>query len=590
MQFLPGSDQKQASLVCKNWYSASLHPCLRRDRTVKSKPLNKDLLPLSEIKSKVTYMEFGDHDGRRISEEAFVSLLRSCPSLEHLNLSGCNSLFLSGRLLSKPSNLKVMRENLSNLRILELGHLRHMTDVTFERLVSVMENIEQISLSSTHMIFGSCLYYANQSSPAMLHFKAFLKFVHERASKLKSIDLSHTAVHDEALESLASISNLALDEISLKGCSEVSDKGLSMLVTHQHSLKVLDISNSSKLGTDAEFFTTMANNLPHLHTLIMRKCAKISQCDVHSLAGFGSLHTLDIGEVLRFHDRDLIFGLCFQGPRLTSLVMTSCPDISDDFIIHLCKSSYNLINLDLSSCTKLTDASVHAITRNLTSLQSLRLSHCREISDMGILGYIPENGIVPRHSFDFDHDACPCTRERDSKIFQKPSGLTKAHKSCMYKPHFNVESGAEMFMLSNLKSLRILDLSFCPRITDVGLGKALRFKELSYLALNGLPRLNDKALMTIAHQNISLETVELAESRNISDTAVSALTYYCTQLSSLNVSKCPALSEKCLKAIEVNCKKLCYLDLSCNNMAESAVEALQSRLPQMNLVFRFRFE
>lgn len=583
-------ERKEASLVSKSWYNASLHPRLQKDLIVRCKPGEKDsLLQVNLTRRKLTHLEFGEGDGNRISEEALVSLLKECSSLELLDLSGCNSLFISGRLLSKDCDVKILKENLSSVRVLKLGRLRHMTDVTFERLVSLMENLEQISLSAVNMIFGSGLYAINHCSPAMLHFTTFLKFLYGRTDKLKSVDLSYTALNDDALAVLAKINNLALDAISLKGCSEISDKGLKLLVGGQHSLKCLDISECKGIGNDKDLFIILANNLPHLHTLVMRNCPKVGQCDVTALSGIRSLRVLDMGEALRMFDRDLIKGLCCQGQRLTGLYMPACPDVGDEFIIELCKSSTNLLDLDLSSCVRLTDASLHAITRSLTSLQTLRLSRCRELSDIGVLGYIPEKGIVPRFTFDFDHEGCPCSRERDSTVFRKP-GHMKDHRSCLSRAYISLQSGEALYMLSNLKSLHVLDLSFCPRITDVSISEAVRFKELRSLALSGLPKLNDNAVKAIAHHNMSLEEVKITSNTMVSDVGVYELVSHCPQLSNLDLNQCSALTDGCLKAIAGCCKKIHHLDISFNNLSMRAVGELQSQLPKMRVVFKPHFD
>jgi hypothetical protein len=585
LQYLPVSDRKEAALVSRSLYNASLHPLLQKDLIVRCKPLKKGALPkIGLTRRKLTHLEFGECDGQLISEETLLSLLRECTSLELLDLSGCNGLFLSGQLLSKESDVKILRHNLASVKVLKLDRLKHMTDITFERLTSVMQNLEQISMSSVQMIFGAGLYKVNQCSPAMLHFSTFLKFVHWRADKLKCIDLSFTSVHDEAVGVLAQIHNLALEMISLKGCSVMSNKGLMLLVAHQRSLKILDLSECKELGKNVDLFRVLANNLPNLHTLLLRKCSNIGQSDVASLSDIGSLQTLDMGEVPSFFEKDLIKGLCSQS--LTFLSMPSCPDIGDEFVIQLCKSSCNLISLDLSSCTKLTDLSIHAITRSLTSLQSLRLSSCREISDVGILGYIPESGVVPRFSFDFDHDGCPCTREPDSKIFRKPLGAVKDHKICMSRAHMNAMNGKDMYKLSNLKSLQALDLSYCPRITDLALAEVIQFKEIRSLSLVGLPRMSDRAVKAIAHHNPSLEVVNLSNSGVISGTAVVELLIKCQQLNSLDVSRCGTLTDGFLKAVVAYSKKIYHLDLSFNNMTVKAVAELQSYLPRTKIVFK----
>lgn len=586
MRFLNVPDRKEASLVCKRWYNAALDPVLQKDIIIKCRPsVNGIFPPLGLLGRKLTHLEFG-HWESKITESLLISFLSRCPNLEYLDLSDCNSLFLSGRFLSNDSDIKILQETLFSVRILKLDRLRYMTDVVFERLVSVFENLEEISLASTHMIFGSDLYSVNQTSPAMLHFSAFLRFVQGHAKKLKHIDISFTSVSNEALGSMAMINNLALEKLSLRCCGEISDKGLKNLVTHQHFLKILDISGCKELGSSKDFFITLANNLPHLHTLIMRKCAKIGQCDVTALSHFGSLQTLDMGEVLNLFDIDLITGLCCQVPHLTRLALPFCPDITDDFVVELCKTNCKLIELDLSSCFKLTDISLHAITRSLTSLQILRLSYCREISDIGVLGYLPEKGIVPRSSFDFDHDGCPCSRERDSKIFRKPTGAVKEHKHCISKAHHSLENGEEMFMLSNLKSLQVLDLSYCPRITDIGITEAVRFQELSSLSLNGLPKMKDRAVVAVSRHNPILKEVKLSYNVGITDVAVGELMMRCPRLSTLDVSQCGSLTDSCLKIIAAKGNRLRHIDLSFNNLSLKEVINMELYLPKTKIVFR----
>ncbi|XP_059154244.1 F-box and leucine-rich repeat protein 13-like [Physella acuta] len=585
LRFLSFSDRQEASLVCKNWYSASLHPLLQKNVVVKCKPPEKDALPFGLITQRLTHIDFGDWGTRSISEENLVSLLSKCSSLIVLDLSRCDHLFLSGRLLAGELDRNALKKSLINVRELKLECLRHMTDVTFLRLVSVLPNIQKISLASTQIIFGSTNYNFDPSSPVMLQFSTILKFVYERSKRIKAIDLGYTNIPNNALDTLAKIDGLVLDEISLKSCQEISDKGLVMFVSKQQSLKILNISDCKEIGKSKSFFSYLAKCLPQLHTLKLRKCPKLGECDIESLGDFKSLSNLDLGEAINLHDKDLIKGLCSKGPRLSSLFMPFCPDIHDEFVIQLCNSNYALIHLDLSSCLKLTDSAVHAITRTLTMLQTLRLPYCREISDVGILGYIPENGIVPKFSFDFDHDGCPCTRERESKIFRKPQGLIKEHRSCLAKAHASLEKGEKMFMLSNLERLQVLDLSSCSRLTDLALAEAVKFKELRSLFLNGLPRVVDKTLAVIAHHNPSLEDVNIRASK-ITDTAVGEIINHCPRLKSLDISQCDGITDTCLKIISQKGKRLRHLDVSFSNLTPQAVADLESRLPNLKVVFK----
>ncbi|XP_005091324.1 dynein regulatory complex subunit 6 isoform X1 [Aplysia californica] len=587
LQFLSVSDRKEAALVSRKWYNASLHPQLQKDVIVKCQPPNQNCLPPTGlVQRKLTHLALGDWETNAMTEEQLVDLLSQCPNLVELDISRCNALFLSGKLLESEKDRNYLREVLSNVRELKLGCLRHMTDVTFLRLVYTMENLEKISLTSANMIFGSGMYDVNGSSSAMLNFSTFLKYVKEKASQLKKIDLSRTSVHDKALAALARTDGLLLDELVLQSCVELSDKGIKTLVTHQRSLQLLDLSGCKELGASKAFFANFTN-LPKLHSLILRKCPKVGQCDIHSLVDISSLRNVDMGEALNLFDKDLIKGLCGPSQKLRSVSLPFCPDLNDMFVVSLCESNPNLTHLDLSSCLKLTDSSLHAITRNLTSLRSLRLAYCRGISDLGMLGYVPEHGLALHHVFDHDHEGCPCTRERESKIFRKPTGIIEQHNHCISKAHTKVENGEELHMLSNLTSLQILDLSYCPRITDFSIARAVNFRELRSLSLNSLPKMSDAAMKTVAQQNPSLETVSVRSNASITDVSVLELVSKCPRLASLDVSQCDGLTDKCLDSLITKAKRLRHLDISfCGNISQEKVAVLEQRLPNVKVIFR----
>ncbi|GFS23982.1 F-box/LRR-repeat protein 14-like [Elysia marginata] len=588
--FLSISDRKEAALVCHRWYAASLHPALLRDVIIRCRPPESgSFTPVGFVQRKLTHLALGDWESHMISEETLVSLLSSCHNLLELDISRCNNLFLSGRLLQSDADRDTLRASLSNVRSLKLGCLRHMTDVTFQRLVSVMENLSKISLTSTNFILGNGLYNCNQASPAMFHFSTFNGFLKERSDKIKSVDLSFTSVHDEAVTSLAKVPGLALTEICLQGCVDISDKGLKAVVLNQPSLEILDITGCKELGSTKMFFGTIVNNLPRLHALILRKCVRIGMCDVENLANLPYLATLDLGEVLNLFDTDLTKGLCGKVPRLTSLRLPFCTELRDSFVTRLCETNFNLVHLDLSSCLKLTDTSLHNITRMLTSLRFLSMRYCSDITDLGLLGYVPENGgMVSKHYFEHDHEGCCCNRVRESRIFRKPTGAIKEHKTSMSRAQTCVESGdAELCMLSDLVSLQHLDLSCCARITDFGVAEAIRFRELRTLNLGGLTKLQDSSLRLVARHNPSLETVSLRACPAISDQAVVDLVENCSRLRHLDLCQCGTLTDLSLMTMEGKGRRLRHLDISfCNLMTLSCVAVLERAIPELKIVFR----
>ena len=590
LRFLSISDRKEAALVCHRWYAASLHPALLKDVIVRCRPPDSgNFKPIGYVQRKLTHLALGDWESNLISEDTLVSLLSNCPNLLELDVSRCNNLFLSGGLLRKDADRDSLRTILVNVHTLKLGCLRHMTDVTFKRLVSTMENLSKISLTSTNFILGNGLYNVNQTSPAMFYFSTFNEFLKERSDKMRSVDLSFTSIHDEALSSLAKVKGLTLTEICLHGCVDISDKGLKALIVNQPSLEVLDISGCKELGSGRMFFSTMVDNLAKVHTLILRKCSRIGMCDVENLSNLPSLTTLDLGEVVNLFDNDLTKGLCGDSPRLSTLCLPFCTELRDNFITRLCETNYNLVHLDLSSCLKLTDVSLHNITRMLKFLRFLSMRYCSDVTDLGLLGYIPENGVVAhKHYFDHDHEGCCCSREHESRIFRKPTGAIKEHKTSISRAQTCLETGEkELCMLSDLISLQHLDLSCCTRITDLGVAEAIRFRELRTLNLGGLRKLQDSSLILVARHNPSLECVSLRACPAISDLAIIKLIENCSRLRNLDVCQCGTLTDVSLITMEARGRRLRHLDISfCNLMTLSCVTSLEKAIPALKIVFR----
>lgn len=587
--FLSISDRKEAALVCQRWYAASLHPALLKDVIIRCRPPgNGSFLSVGYVQRKLTHLTLGDWESQMVSKDSFVKLLSNCPNLLELDISRCNNLFLSGRLLQKDADRHSLKESLTSVHTLKLGCLRHMTDVTFNRLVSVMPNLSKISLTSTNFILGG-LYDVNQTSPAMFHFSTFNKFLKERSHKMKSVDLSYTTVHDEALSSLAQIEGLALTEICLQGCLNISDKGLKALVLNQPSLEILNVTGCKELGGTKAFFSTIVNNLSKLHTLILRKCVRVGMCDVDNLANLPSLASLDLGEVINLFDKDLTKALCGNVPRLTELRLPFCTDLRDNFIIQLCEANCNLVHLDLSSCLKLTDTSLHSITILLPHLRFLSMAYCSDITDLGLLGYAPEKSVAtPKHYFEHDHEGCCCSRVRESRIFRKPTGALKEHQSSISRAQTCLESGdKELCMLSDLEFLQHLDLSNCARITDFGVAEAIRFRELRTLNLGGLTKLQDLSVSVVARHNPSLERVSLRACPAISDQAVIALVENCPRLRHLDVAQCGTLTNLSLVTMEGKGRRLRHLDISfCGHMSLGCVTSLEKAIPDLKILFR----
>ena len=234
MRFLSVADRKEAALVCHLWYDASLDPILLKDTIVmfhipttssnRIPTLGQRKMPnlvLDSIDgshhSKSVIMESCQHmyrnlqslslKGSDITENNLLAILAQCHNLESLDLSCCNSLFMSGQLLSKEEDVKRLKPVLKNVHELNLASIRYLSDAAFNRLTSVCPNITKLSLAGCQITFHSDAYYKGYSknaNSAILTQTNIMAFVSSCAETMKSVNFSRTSIPNEALAELVS--------------------------------------------------------------------------------------------------------------------------------------------------------------------------------------------------------------------------------------------------------------------------------------------------------------------------------------------------------------------------------------------------
>lgn len=266
------------------------------------------------------------------TEASFVALLLGCPALRILDLSGCNSLFTSGTLLAQPETAQRVRQVLRGLCELNLAGLRDLTDLSFNRLSSCAPNLERLSLAYCHLTFelgparGSL--GPPDSSPSQLSFHNLLRFVKQRAGRLRALDLSGTGLLPEALKALGQVVGLQLKELSLHGCQDLSTEAVATLCRLQSGLTSLDLSGCSDLADGA--LLAISRDLGHLQRLRLRKLQRLTDAGCTALGGLRELHSLDLAECCLVSGRGLVqaLGSGHRAPApLASLSLAYCSSL-----------------------------------------------------------------------------------------------------------------------------------------------------------------------------------------------------------------------------------------------------------------------
>ncbi|KAM5132881.1 uncharacterized protein ACOB7L_001420 isoform 1-T2 [Callospermophilus lateralis] len=594
LSFLPLSDQKEASLVSRAWYCAAQNALretnVRYNIPVSSASLlaikslglrgiscisltNLDGSPTSHLVLQSIAYHLGPHlqslclGGGSPTEASFVALILGCPALRTLDLSGCNSLFTSGTLLAQPEMAQRVRQALSGLRELNLACLRNLADLSFNQLSSCVPSLERLSLAYCHLNFelspAQSSINPQDYSPSQLSFHNLLRFVKERAGKLRALDLSGTGLPPEALHSLGQVAGLQLQELSLHSCRDLSTEAVATLCRQQPGLTSLDLSGCSELTDEA--LLAVSRGLQHLQHLSLGKLQRLTDAGCTALGGLRELQSLDMAECCLVSGQELAQALgSVSGapPPLTSLRLAYCSSLKDASVLSLIPAlGPSLRVLDLSSCVALSNRTLQAICTYHIHLSVLRLAWCKELRDWGLLGLEESSEKPPLCS-----QLCP---ELDYQASGPEDASPKPQSSS----------------LLTLQALQELDLTACSKLTDASLAKVLQFPQLRQLSLSLLPALTDMGLVAVARGCPSLEHLVLSHCSHISDEGWAQAAGSWPRLQHLNLSSCSQLTEQTLDTIRQACKQIRVLDVAmCPGINVAAVRRFQAQLPQVTCV------
>ncbi|KAL8605179.1 hypothetical protein ACOMHN_031120 [Nucella lapillus] len=620
LTFLGVSDRKEAALVCRRWYEAYLHPQLQRNIIVNFSYDKTEEILHSVQHRRLTHLALAHFDNStttknallrtcelrsddlrslslkdsNITEGTLVQLLSRCPQLTSLDLSGCNSLFMPGTLLSNQQHVAELGDAMKNVTELNLSSLRYLSDACFSRLVASLPMLRKLILASTQITFNGHAYYSSETTvfrnSAVFTFQCLQNYLQKNVSHVKALNLSRTSISNQHLAQLSRVEDLELEELVLVGCRDVGNEGIGQLCGHQPHLKHLDISGCLDLS-DASL-SSIATCLRSLETLRVNKCRQFSDSSVALVKNLVRLHTLDLSECYEVTSSGLQQGLC-EGSgmsQVTHLNLSCCSKLDTPVVVTLVHSLPFLQHLDLGSCFLLQDVALHVISNSLHSLRSLRLAWCKAITDLGLLGLQAE-GFCPKHDpiTSVMEGECSCSHKSHTPIiFRKPTAeLREKRMAALRKMVAELEQTVIPENLSALSGLQSLDLSSCQQLTDLGLCGSVKFCELRVLKLNCLHGLSEAGLTEIATNNPGLEELQLQQCSRITDASIDAVTSRCHRLTYLDLSNCDRLTDTSLIHIGDNCRRLRHLDVSfCCGLSPQAADMLESRLKTLSILLR----
>ncbi|XP_031794556.1 dynein regulatory complex subunit 6 [Sarcophilus harrisii] len=195
------------------------------------------------------------------------------------------------------------------------------------------------------------------------------------SSKLRELNLTHCAqISDLSLAEMGERCR-SLTYLNLRSCTQLTDCGIEF-ITKLPNLISIDLSVTAI--TD-EALTSLSNH-KKLKELSVSECEFITDSGVkHFCQSTPILEHLDVSFCLKLSG-EILKALSTKCLRLTSLSIAGCPKMNDLAIRILSKKCHYLHILDVSGCVRLTDKAIEYLLQGCKQLRILKMRYCRRIS------------------------------------------------------------------------------------------------------------------------------------------------------------------------------------------------------------------
>jgi hypothetical protein len=147
-------------------------------------------------------------------------------------------------------------------------------------------------------------------------------------------------------------------------------------------------SNSRIQGTAVvtdERFKRFIEQFPRLTSMNLSRCDNITDVSVIEIAkGCPQLTSINLSSC-GYITNTSVFEIAKGCSQLTSIDLSCCRNITDESVIEIAKGCSQLTSINLSNCDNITDASIIEIAKGCSQLTSIKLSWCRNITDASII-------------------------------------------------------------------------------------------------------------------------------------------------------------------------------------------------------------
>ena len=446
---------------------------------------------------------------------------------------------------------------------------------------------------------------------------------------LAHVDLSRwTAFVDEETARLIASQNPVFRALTITCSAQLVDVQCGMMAqAFGHRLRQLDLSGCTSITDNAiKHFALAQQGAPALRDVSLSNCANLTDKSLRSLASLcatGKLERVAVAECANMTDHGVI-GLAQLCRAITSIDVSGCVLLSDRAV-----ASFGdllggvLVDVGVSRLPKLTDAGLGKVFSRSRRLRRVCARECAGVTDAGVrsvaevevawgfkkhggcarMEHLELTGSAHLTEFTLSWIVNACSAELktlvlddcDAAVTVKALGelgelaghtLERlslagcASVTSQALEHFCREGDRGK---GKLRRLRELDLSRCADVTD----EAVRWiakscPELTHLYLEGQPQITDDAMHHVSRYVPGVVAIAARGMPRLTDKGLTTLSKRARRLTSLDVSRCPLLTYKCMRDIG-GLRKMKKLNISgCALMSDRAVSTAPLTLHELD--------
>ncbi|OAY62570.1 F-box/LRR-repeat protein 3 [Ananas comosus] len=354
----------------------------------------------------------------------------------------------------------------------------------------------------------------------------------------------------------------AVSRLDLSLCRRVGDAALGCVAAALRStLRSIDLSRSRSFSPAG--LESLAVSCAALVEIDLSNATDLTDAAAAAIGKARNLERLWLARCMRVTDMGI--GCIAVGcPKLRLLCLKWCLGVTDLGVGLVAVKCRMLQSLDLSY-TAITKKSVAALSQ-LHDLEDLAVVGCPSMSDEALSSL--KQGFKSLEVL----DVSSCDRVSHvglSSILNSAPGLRQLRLAYHSFVTPSISSG-----LQRLSKLQSINLD-CSHVTTNGLKSigscCTSLKELSLSKCSGV---TDEGLSFISSKNKGLVKLDITCCREITDVGIATMTSSCTSLTSLRMESCSLVTSLGLRLIGQRCHLLEELDLTDNDLDDEGLKSI----------------